>query len=104
MNQSNSPTATEFENLSTCAGFIRGVLQLQSYPWAEMIFGDLDRRGAAVAVKAANGAGKTERVAAPIALWHASVFPGSLTICSAGTFRQVKEQLFPAIRSHAHKF
>ena len=58
----------------------------------------------AVAVKAANGAGKTERVAAPVALWHASVFAKSLAICTAGVFRQVQEQLFSAIRSHAHKF
>jgi hypothetical protein len=90
--------------LATCSGFIRGALQLESYPWADNIFHDLDPRGAAVAVKACNGAGKTERVAAPVALWHASVFPRSLTICTAGVFRQVKEQLFPAIHSHAHKF
>jgi hypothetical protein len=79
-------------------------LRLESYPWTENIFHDLDRRGAAVAVKAANGAGKTERVAAPAALWHASVFARSLTICTAGVFRQVKEQFFSAVRSHGHKF
>jgi hypothetical protein len=68
------------------------------------VFLDLDKRGAAVALKAANGSGKTVGIAAPAALWHASVFPGSLTIATAGVFRQVKEQLFPAIRAHAHKF
>jgi hypothetical protein len=94
----------QLELLASCAGFIRGALQLESYQWAENIFHDLDRRGAAVAVKAANGAGKTERVAAPVALWHASVFPRSLTICTAGVFRQVKEQFFSAVRSHGHKF
>lgn len=95
---------TDVSNLSTCAGFIRGALQLDSYSWAEKVFHDLDRRGASVTVKAANGAGKTARIAGPVALWHASVFPKSLTICTAGVFRQVKEQLFPAIKSHAHKF
>jgi hypothetical protein len=107
MSERNSNQETDraqFELLATCPGFIRGALRLESYPWAEAIFHDLDRRGAAVAVKACNGAGKTERVAAPVALWHASVFPKSLTIATAGVFRQVKEQLFPAIRSHAHKF
>jgi hypothetical protein len=103
MNKNKLKTA-ELEALTTCLGFIRGALQLKSYPWAENIFADLDRRNAAVAVKACNGAGKTERLAAPVALWHASVFPRSLTICTAGVFRQVKEQLFPAIRTHAHKF
>jgi hypothetical protein len=80
------------------------MLQLDSYEWADRVFADLDKRGAAVAVRAANGSGKTCRIAAPVALWHASVFPGSLTICTAGVYRQVSEQLFPAIRSHAHKF
>lgn len=104
MSKSNLKEAERLELLATCAGFIRGALRLESYPWAENIFHDLDRRGAAVAVKAANGAGKTERVAAPAALWHASVFPRSLTIVTAGVFRQVKEQFFSAVRGHAHKF
>ena len=94
----------DFSSLATCAGFVRGVLQVNSYGWAEEIFADLDARGAAVAAKGANGCGKTQQVAAPVALWHASVFPRSLTICTAGVFRQVKEQLFPAIRAHASKF
>jgi len=94
----------QLELLSTCNGFVRAVLQLDSYPWAQRVFLDLDKRGSAIALKAANGVGKTCRIAAPVALWHASVFPGSLTIATAGVFRQVKEQLFPAIRAHAHKF
>jgi hypothetical protein len=70
----------------------------------DRIFCDLDQRGAAVAVKACNGSGKTTVVGAGAALWHAAVLPRSLTICTAGVFRQVKEQLFPAIRAHAHRF
>src|SRR3569833_246316 len=104
MNKSRSKETERLELLSTCAGFIRGALQIDSYDWAQRIFMDLDRRGAAVAVKACNGAGKTACVAAPVALWHASVFPRSLTICTAGVFRQVKEQLFPAIHRHSFKF
>jgi hypothetical protein len=100
----NSPNETEIELLSSCAGFVRGALQIESYQWAQSIFMDLDKRGAAVAVKACNGAGKTARIATPAALWHASVFPKSLTIATSGVFRQVKEQLFPAIHAHAHRF
>ena len=100
----SKPKTSDLTPLSTPLGFIRGVLQMQSYEWAERVFTDMDRRGAAVVLKACNGAGKTNRVAAPLALWHAAVFPRSLTIATAGVFRQVKEQLFPGIRSHAHKF
>ncbi len=95
---------SDLEALSTCNGFIRGVLKLESYPWAQQVYHDMDKRGAAVAVKACNGAGKTERLAAPIALWHSVVFPGSLTIISAGVYRQVQKQLFPAIHAYAHLF
>jgi hypothetical protein len=94
----------DFELLSSCAGFCRAVLQMKLYPWAEAVFADLDHRGVSVAVKACNGSGKTTTLGAGAALWHASVFPRSLTVCTAGVFRQVKEQLFPAIRSHAHRF
>lgn len=97
-------TRPQAEALSTCAGFVRGVLGLESYPWADDVFHDLDGRGARVAVKSANGAGKTSRLAAPAALWHASVFPRSLTICTSGVYRQVAQQLFPALHSHRHKF
>jgi hypothetical protein len=95
---------SHFELLSSCAGFVRGVLQVKPYPWAEEIFSDLDKRGVSVAVKACNGSGKTTVIGAGAALWHASVFPKSLTICTAGVWRQIKEQLFPAIRAHAHRF
>lgn len=104
MSKDKSNQTQQLELLATCAGFIKGALRLESYPWAEAIYHDLDRRGAAVAVKAANGAGKTECIAAPVALWHASVFPRSLTIVTAGVFRQVKEQFFSAVRKHSHKF
>lgn len=97
-------TSEEISLLATCAGFIRGALSIQSYDWAEKIFHALDRRGAAVACKAANGSGKTQFVAAPACLWHAAIFPRSLAIVTSGTFRQVKEQLFPAVHAHAHRF
>ena len=102
MNNKNSPPV-DSSLLATPLGFTKGVLQISCYPWAERILHDLDAPGA-IAVKAANGAGKTTRLAAPAALWHATAFPRSLTIITSAVFRQVKEQLFPAIREHAHKF
>ena len=91
------------ESLATPVGFARGLLGLPLYEWQEFILWDADKPGA-IAVKAGNGTGKTTNVAAPLALWHAAAFPHSLTIITAGVYRQVKEQLFPAIRRHASKF
>ena len=84
-------------------GFAKGVLGLKLYPWQEKILWDLDAPGA-VALRAANGSGKTSVVGAAAALWHAAAFPGSLTICTASVYRQVSEQLFPTLHQHAGKF
>lgn len=91
------------DSLATPVGFARCVLGLPLYEWQEHILWDADMPGA-IAVKAGNGTGKTTNVAAPLALWHAAVFPHSLSIITAGVYRQVKEQLFPALRRHAAKF
>jgi len=84
-------------------GFASAVLGLKLYPWQEKILWDLDTPGA-VALRAANGSGKTSVVGAAAALWHSAAFPGSLAICTAGVFRQVSEQLFAALHQHAGKF
>jgi phage terminase large subunit len=89
---------------ATPYGFASGVLREPLYRWQEDVLASLSRRGASVAVKAANGAGKSTKIGAPLALWHAAVFPGSLTIVTAGVYRQVKEQFFPAIRSFSPLF
>ena len=95
-------TKKEHRALATALGFARGVLQIETYGWLEKILLDLDAPGK-VAIKAANGTGKTSRIAAPAALWNAAVHPGSITLCSAGVYRQVGE-LFHAVQSHRHRF
>jgi phage terminase large subunit len=90
--------------LATPFGFAAGILKLDLYPWQVDTMAALNRRGASVAVKAANGSGKSTRLGAPLAIWNAAVHPGSLTIVTAGVYRQVKEQFFTAIRSFAPLF
>jgi len=97
------PRTNSAKLLASPYGFIRGVLRHTPYSWLEAIYHDLDKPGAVV-VKACNGAGKTTKIAVPLALWHASVFPGSLTVVTAGVFRQVKEQFFPELRSYSRHF
>lgn len=97
------PEATE-ALLHLPYGFAMGVLGLDLYPWQIDALSAMDRRNSALAVKAGNGTGKTSRFAVPLALWHAAVFPNSLTLITAGVFRQVKEQAFPEIRRYQHLF
>lgn len=91
------------DTLASPVGFARAALGLSLYDWQEFVLWDADEPGAVV-LRAANGSGKTTAIAGPLALWHAAAFPSSLCIVTAGVFRQVKEQLFPAIRQHAHRF
>jgi len=95
------PTVADY--LTTPVGFAKGVLGVRLYPWQERVLWDLDKPGAVV-LRAANGSGKTSICGASAALWNASAFPGSLTVCTASVYRQVSEQLFPALRKHAAQF
>ncbi len=90
--------------LATPYGFAAGILNLTLYPWQEASMASVSPRGASVAVKAANGSGKSTRLGAPLAIWNAVAFPGSLTIVTAGVYRQVQRQFFPAVRSFSHLF
>ena len=83
--------------------FAKDVFGLKLYKWQRNVLGDLDKPGSRVALKAANGSGKTAMCAAPAALWHALMFPNSICVTTSGVYRQVKEQMWPTIRSLAGK-
>lgn len=83
--------------------FAKDVFGLKLYKWQRTVLGDLDKPGSRVALKAANGSGKTAMCAAPAALWHALMFPNSICVTTSGVYRQVKEQMWPTIRSLAGK-
>jgi len=68
------------------------------YQWQKDVLRDIGYRGSRVALKAANGSGKTSTVAVPAILWHMMRFPGSQTVCTAGVYRQVVDVLWPELR------
>jgi hypothetical protein len=84
-------------------GFAKGILGLRLYDWQESVLMDLNLPGS-IALRAANNSGKTSVIGASIALWNACVHPGSLTVATAGVFRQIEGQLFPALRRFAGRF
>ena len=84
--------------------FARQVLGLKLYPWQDRAMADLSPKYSRVAVRAANGSGKTKMLSAPAAFWNAVTNPGSTTVVTSGVMRQVKEQFWPALREIARKF
>ena len=46
------------------------------------VLGALNEKHAKVALKAANGSGKTSMVAASVVIWHMLRWPGSLVVCT----------------------
>ena len=68
------------------------------YPWQFNVLEALNYKESRVALKAANGSGKTSMVAASAVLWHVVNFPDSLCVCTAGVFRQIEAALWPSIK------
>jgi hypothetical protein len=73
-------------------------LGLKPYEWQKKVLRDLELKETRVALKAANGSGKTSVCAAAAVLWHMLRFPESLVVCTAGVWRQVEDQLWPCLR------
>lgn len=69
------------------------------YDWQKKVQADVMRPGC-VALRAANESGKTTGVAAWVVLSHAILFPKGKIICTSGSWRQVENQLMPAISQH----
>lgn len=91
------------EDLSKPAAFAANVLGINLYDWQRKVLRDLEQRDCRVALRAANGSGKTSTVIAAILIWHALVFPRSIAVTTAGVFRQVESQLWPSLRNHIAK-
>jgi phage terminase large subunit len=96
------PSSTD-SRATTPAGFAIGVLGLKLHQWQLDVLFDMEEPGS-VALKAANGSGKTRNLGAPLALWHTACHKNALTVITSGTWRQVKEQVFAAIKAHQSKF
>lgn len=75
-------------------------LGIKPYQWQYDVLKAINNKECKVALKAANGSGKTSMVAACAVIWHCMRFPESTCVTTAGVFRQVKDQLFPYIRKY----
>jgi hypothetical protein len=91
------------EDLSKPSAFASNVLGINLYDWQRKVLRDLEPKDCRVALRAANGSGKTSTVISAILIWHALVYPRSIAVTTAGVFRQVESQLWPSLRNHIAK-
>ena len=77
------------------------ILGIKPYKWQAEVLEALNPKESRVALKAANGSGKTSLVAASAVLWHMVRFPESLVVTTAGVWRQVEGQLWPTLKKYA---
>jgi len=91
------------EDLAKPAAFAANVLGINLYDWQRKVLRDLEAKDCRVALRAANGSGKTSTVISSILIWHALVYQRSIAVTTAGVFRQVESQLWPSLRNHIAK-
>jgi hypothetical protein len=92
------------EDLSKPAAFASNVLGINLYDWQRKVLRDLEAKDCRVALRAANGSGKTSTVISAILIWHALVFPRSIAVTTAGVFRQVESPRVLQQRLTRHAF
>lgn len=92
--------------LSTPSGFAAGVLGFDLHDWQRKIVNDTkDLKGRTkIAVSTPNGAGKSSKVIATIVLRTLCVKPQAKVVLTSGDYRQIANQVWPAVERHRSKF
>ena len=86
------------------AGFAESVLSMDLYPKQHAVLRALAPAGSAVSFRSCNEGGKTKRVICAAILWHLSMFPKGQVISTSGSYRQIKDQLLPALHAYSVRF
>lgn len=72
--------------------------------WQKEVMDAVDGHNSKTTAITANGAGKTNVVIPTLALAHMTFYPNSRVVITSGGNRQVKDQIFPALKAHEGKF
>lgn len=85
------------------AEFAVFVLGQRLYPWQVEVL-EAVGAGKPTALCAANGSGKTASVIATLILWFLDSFPKGRCPVTSGSWMQVRQQLWPALRRYRERF
>jgi len=90
--------------LSLPDGFASAMLGMDLYPKQRDVLRALAPPGVRISFRSCNEGGKTRRVIAGAILWHLSMFPKGHIISTSGSYRQIKDQLLPALHTYSTRF
>lgn len=79
------------------------VLGMRLYAWQARLLMSV-WSGKPTAARTPNGAGKTSIIIVVLALCMLHEFPGATVVLTSATFRQVRDQMFAALKGHEKKF
>lgn len=85
-------------------GFAEHVLGMKLYPKQKEALRALEPEDAKVSFTSCNEGGKTRMVVCAFVLWHMTMFPKGVVDATSGSYRQLEDQLMPALRSYKDKF
>lgn len=91
------------EGMGSYAGFAESVLGISLYPKQREVLNALQPNGSFVSGRFCNGAGKTQVVILTAILAHLVLARGKV-ISTSGSFRQIKDQLNPALHIFKSRF
>lgn len=91
---------------SSPIGFAQTTLGLDLYDWQATVHSWFEDTQHLVlgTVCTPNGAGKSQRIVAPLALWWISVHPNGIVVITTKDSKQLDHQIWVAIESHRNKF
>lgn len=90
--------------MATPDGYAEVRLGLKLYKKQRETLQKLEPVGARVSLASANGGGKSRVVAAAAILWHMEMFPKGIVDITSGSYRQIEDQLMPALKAYAHLY
>ncbi|HEX3626618.1 MAG TPA: hypothetical protein VH280_14480 [Verrucomicrobiae bacterium] len=85
-------------------GFAAETLRMQLYPKQRDVLRALALPDVAISFRSCNEGGKTKKVIRAAILWHLTMFPKGHVISTSGCYRQIKDQLLPALHGYQSLF
>src|SRR5271166_989043 len=94
------------EALSNAFMWGRLILGLSFYDWQAKILLSASRTGKRrkLAVRAPNGAGKDDRIIAPLALWWIRRFPKGRVVVTSKDAHQLKDQTWASVAKYKNQY